>query len=86
MCAPPPGFSQLAAPFIASTLQGIRRGPMFRLTILPLLPAHLRARTAPSFKPIRGPYSLLPEYFTFFPSLVISNISKTFLFLLSGTE
>ena len=28
-CAPPPGFSQLVASFIARQLQGIRHGPMF---------------------------------------------------------
>ena len=29
ICAPPPGFSQLVASFIACQLQGIRHGPMF---------------------------------------------------------
>ena len=34
MSAPPPGFSQLAASFLAWQLLGIPRGPYFRLTIL----------------------------------------------------
>ena len=29
ICAPPPGFSQLVASFIACQLQGIRHGPVF---------------------------------------------------------
>ena len=34
MSAPPPGFSQLAASFLAWQLLGIPRGPYSRLTIL----------------------------------------------------
>ena len=34
MSAPPPGFSQLTASFLAWQLLGILRGPYSRLTIL----------------------------------------------------
>ena len=38
VCAPPPGFSQLAAPFFAPAPLGVRPGPLSRLAIL-FLPA-----------------------------------------------
>ena len=52
VCAPPPGFSQLAAPFLAPAPLGVRPGPLSRLAIL-FLPARgiiwLPPRAFPSF-------------------------------------
>ena len=70
ICAPPRGFSQLITAFIASRLQGIRRGPMLRLTILPLpprvtygLPALKRALKKSLAFPYRGVSSLAAALF-----------------------
>ena len=78
ICAPPRGFSQLITAFIAPRLQGIRRGPMLRLTILSLPPRADSAGTADAQASVRplaraGFSSSLQPFAAASPSLVISN-------------
>ncbi len=63
--APSRGFSQLIASFFALQLQGIRRGPIFRLAIS-------------SFLHVLFSSCMDSRYKTFFPSLLLSNIFLRF--------
>ena len=93
ICAPPRGLSQLITAFIVWQLQGIRHGPIFRLTILSFPLRSSLAASAPSVKhslwrlALPEPLcclhfcgrTLIPPFLCF-PSLILSKITIRLVF------